>query len=70
MGFPALSDLGICYDGELCQGFSTGIAGFNFHDGAELLGGAQNHPKNPFPDTELDGFVMGKNLSIAESRAH
>ncbi|RWV88291.1 hypothetical protein BHE74_00046431 [Ensete ventricosum] len=70
MGFPALSDLGICHDDELCQGFSTGIAGFNFHDGAELLGGQQNHPKNPFPDTGLDGFVVGKSLSIAESSGH
>ncbi|URE39701.1 zinc finger protein, partial [Musa troglodytarum] len=70
MGFPALTDLGICYDNELCQGFSTGIACFNFHDGAELLGGPQNRPKNPFPDTGLDGFVVGKNLSVAESSGH
>ncbi|CAL9119278.1 unnamed protein product [Musa textilis] len=70
MGFPALTVLGICDDDEFCRGFNTGNASFNFHDGAELLGGPQNRPKNPFPDTGLDGFVVGKNLSVAESSGH
>ena len=69
MVYPSFKDVGLCdYDDGICDSFNPGDVGFNMDNIDELFGCTQT--KNPFPEGGLDGFLMDKNFSVADSNGH